>query len=350
MDLLRNFLSWWMRQLVAMLPNRLVQMGFIAGHAAILDVGGREAVLCIRQGSELQSVARSAAEPAAIEDMVRRASAESSLPPVVLRLGAAAILRKRLSLPAGVRWHIEKVLGFALDRESPFARDEVYWAYAVRRHDSAQGTVEVDLIIVPRVAVDPTVAAIRGVGVEVAGLEVVSDDGKPLFVPLHENKRHHRLLAYRSLMGSAAAAVVIAMIAIVVPFIRVHLAIGAANREIASLTVSAEEAASLRKSVDRFGDVAAFLDKERKANGPPLAVLADITRLLPDDTHLTALSLHAGQLTINGLAPSAAKVVALISQDPMFTEPVFGAPVVQDGDSGLESFTLSLALKSGDRS
>jgi general secretion pathway protein L len=322
-------------------------MGFGASHAGVLDLAGPEAVLHLRQRGKLVPVGRFPNhDPAALERLAALAASQSAeRPQLVLRLPGGAILRKRLSLPAGARWHIEKLLGFELDRETPFARDEVYWAYAIRHHDRARAMLDVELIIVTRSDVDALAAQLRARGVDVTGIEVPADGGKPLFVPLQEDKRHHRLVAYRSLMAPAAAAVALAAVALVVPFVRLHFARSAAESSIAKLTGSAGEAAALRKAIDRLSDTATYFGEERRHDGPALAVLAAVTRDLPDDTYLTVLSLHSGHVTIQGLAKSTAKVVALLSKDPMFTAQAFDSPVVQDGNSGLESFTLSFALK-----
>jgi general secretion pathway protein L len=347
MDLLRNFLDWWLRQLVAMVPAR-AQLGVGASHAAVLDVANDEGVLMLRQRGKLTPVAKgSIADPQALRRLVNGVPASGrAMPQLVLRLSTATILRKRLSLPAGARWHIEKLLAFEFDRETPFAAAEAYWSYAVRHHDRVRHLLDVELIVVTRGDVDPLVAAIRRAGGDVIGLEIPSPAGKPLFVPLRENSRHQGLLAYRPLIGPLGAAIALAAIAIVVPFARIHFARNSADRTIAALTASAEQAGSLRKAVDQLTDTAAYLDQERQHSGPALAVLAGVTKDLPDDTHLSVLSLHAGHVTIQGLAQSTAKIVALLSKDPMFTAQAFDSPVVQDSSSGLESFTLSFALKS----
>jgi general secretion pathway protein L len=264
---------------------------------------------------------------------------------LVVRLSAIAVLRKHLSLPAGARWHMEKVLAFEFDRETPFAADEAYWAYAVRHHDRARGLLDVELIIVTRSEIDPLIATIRRVGGEVMGIEIPSPAGKPLFIPLQKNMRRHRLLAHRSLVGWVSVAVALVAGVIIVPFARIHFEQMADDREIAALTASAEEAGALRKAVDQSTDAGIYLSQERRRSGPVLEVLAHITDDLPDDTHLTSFSLHLGHVTIEGVAQSTAKVVSLISKDPMFADQVFDAPVVQDSSSGLESFTLSFALK-----
>ena len=348
MDLLRDFLDWWLRQLVPLVPLRAIQRGFSTTHADVVEIDHDEATLSLRRHGQLTTVAKgSTTDPEALRGLVGQLRGNGAASPqLIVRLGVAAALRKTLSVPASARWHMENVLAFELDRETPFTADEVYWAYAVRNHDRARKRLDVELIILARSDIDSLVASIRRAGAEVVGIEIPSPSGKPLFVPLDDNKRHHRSLAHRSVLGRAAAVTALAALAVVIPFAQLHLARASADRKIATLTPSAEEAGSLRKAVDQFSGAAAYLTDERERTGPALAVLADITNDLPDDTHLTMLSLHAGRVTIQGIAQSAARVVAQISKDRRFTEQVFDSPVAQDGHSGLESFTLSFTLKS----
>jgi general secretion pathway protein L len=348
MDLLRNFLDWWLRQVAALLPLGAVQLGFNASHAAVLEIIGDEGTLLLRRRGQLTPVGRgNITDPQELRTLVGRLPRSGGAPPqTVLRLSGGAILRKHLSVPAGARWHMEKVLAFEFDRETPFAADEAYWAYAIRHHNRARNLLDVELVIITRSEIDPLVAAMRRAGAEVIGVEISSPPEEPLLVRLQEGKRHSGRLASRSFFVRAGVAIGLTAIAIIVPFARLHFARTAAERSIAAMTGTAEEAGSLRKAVDQFSDVAAYLTQERQRSGPALAVLASITNDLPDDTHLAVLSLHSGHVTIQGLALSTAQVVALISKDPMFTDQGFDSPVVQDSKSGLENFTLSFALKS----
>jgi general secretion pathway protein L len=348
MDLLRDFLDWWLRQLVALVPLRTIQFGFSTSHGDVVEIVHDEATLLLRQHGRLTTVATASfTDPQALRALISHLpGAGGAIPQVVVRLSAAAVLRKNLSVPTTARWHMEKVLAFELDHETPFTADEAYWAYAISGHDRTRKRLDVELVILTRSEIDPLVATIRRAGAEVIGIEISTSVGKPLFVPLQEGKRHHRLLGYRPLLGRAGAAIGLAAVAAVVPFAQLHFARKGADRTIAALTTNAEEAGSLRKAVDQLTGAATYLTEERQRTGPALAVLASITNDLPDDTHLMMLSLHSGHVTIQGLAQSAARVVAEISKDPKFTDQVFDSPVVQDSKSGLESFTLSFALKS----
>jgi general secretion pathway protein L len=106
------------------------------------------------------------------------------------------------------------------------------------------------------------------------------------------------------------------------------------------------EAATFRKDAGQIAAAIGFLAKERSKNGSALTALAAATNTLPDDSYLSALSLRAGRLTLNGRSPSAAQVIGVLAQSPDFREPAFEAPVTRDPDNDLEAFTISVALAS----
>jgi general secretion pathway protein L len=236
------------------------------------------------------------------------------------------------------------VLGFELDRETPFTRDEVHWDYAVRRTDPAHGKIDVDLFIVPRPFIDPVIEAARHAGLEPIGVEIETGADEPGLIRLGTQKRWQWLRSQRSLVALAGAAGILAVVAIAIPFIRQQWSLASANAAVNSLTAQAQEAASLRQSVDQLMTTQDFLNKERSRNGSALNALAATTRLVPDDSHLTALSLRASRLTVTGVSPSAAKLVDLLAQSKEFREPAFDSPVVQDDTGSLEAFTISATL------
>ena len=139
----------------------------------------------------------------------------------------------------------------------------------------------------------------------------------------------------RTSAALATAACVLLLLAVAIPFIRQHQALSAVNEAVASLTKQAEEAASLRKSIDRLSETAQFLDKERGRTGDALATLAALSNVLPDDTHLTALNVHAGKVTVTGEFRRPPSSSACLPQPRIFREPAFVSPVVQSGNDGL---------------
>lgn len=323
-------------------------VGAPADHAdaAILEIDGDAAGLLIRQRGMISRVARVSADEAGFHRIARILAERGGAPHgLVLRLPQAAVLQKRLSLPLAARRHLEGLLGFEMDRETPYARDEVHWRYALRRQDAAHGRIEVDLAVVPRSFVDPLVEAARRAGLDPAGVEVATAPNETVLIRLGAGQRWQRLRAQRPLVAMAAAACVLAVIAVATPFIRQQRAIAAADAEIQSLTPQATEAAALRQSIDHLASTFEYLKQERNRTGSALSALAAATRAVSDDSYLTGLTLHEGRLVMTGLSPSAAQLVGSLAQSADFREPAFDAPVVQNESDGLETFTISVSLK-----
>ncbi len=339
------FLHWWLRQLAELLPSSLAAAAADGNDAVILAGEAEEIAVLIRRRGIVELAARVAANPSGFAEIARIIGARDDLPKLVLlRIPTPGILHKELSVPMAAQRDLEGLLGFEMDRETPFARDEVYWSYAVRRRDPGQGKLDVDLVIVPRSLVGPLTEAAQSAGLTPAAIEVQLAARDHMFVPLGTPSRWHWLRSQRSLVALATAACALAFLAVATPFIRQQWALAQADSAITSLTKEAEEAASLRQSVDQFAHTTDFLNKERQKTGGVLEALAAATRSLPDDTHLTALTLRGGRLSLTGQSSSAASLISLLAQSPSFREPAFDLPVLGSDGGDLETFTISVAL------
>lgn len=335
----------WLQKLTATLDFIVTRASAADADAAIFEIDDSFVTLHVRQRGGIGQIACCDADEAGFQQLARKAS-EHGLPHLlVLRVPPAVALQKRLTVPAAARRHLEGLLGFEMDRETPYARDEVYWHYSVCSQDAAQGRLEIDLVVVPRSFVDPLVAMARRAGLDPAGIEVTNAAGKATLVRFSAEKKLQWLRSQRPLVAMAAAACLLAVVAVALPFIRQQQALAAANAAVEPLTAQAQEAATLRQSIDQVASTAEFLKNERDRNGSALAALANATHALPDDTYLTALSMHQGRLTMTGVSPSAAKLVGSLAQSPVFHEPAFDSPVVENGNGGLETFTISVTLK-----
>ncbi len=339
--------KWWLRQLRELLPGSLVKASAKGSDAAILDVDQDNLSLLIRRRGQSRPVRQVRVDRAGFQEVARVIASQREVPrALLLRIPAATALRKELSLPIAAEGNLETLLGFEMDRETPFAKDEVYWGYRVRRRDAVHGRIDVDLVIVPYPAVASLLDSARHAGLDPIGIEVETAADARMLVRLGPAATRRPWRPERSTAAIATAACVLLAIALAIPFIRQRQALSAVNEAVASLTIQAEEAASLRKSIDRISETARFLDKEHERTGDALTTLAVLSTVLPDDTHLTALNVHAGKATVTGESPAAAKLIGLFAAAPNFREPAFVSPVVQSENDGLESFTISVGLVS----
>ncbi len=341
------FLNWWLGQLASLLPAALTGGSAALSDAVVLERRHNTLNLQVRRRGQVQSLAQSPDGDAGVRMLGQSLRARSGLPRhFVIRLPSVQLLRKSLTLPVAARRNLAEILGFEIDRETPFQRDEVHWTYVVRGQDIRAGMLDVELILLPRSQVDPLVETLRAAALDPAGIEVDAGSGIGTLIPLGSRKRGQWLNAQRSLMPLATAASALAVLAVAAPFVIQQWRLAAVDSRISELDSSAQEAATFRKDAGQIAAAIDFLAKERSKNGSALTALAAATNTLPDDSYLSALSLRAGRLTLNGRSPSAAQLIGVLAQSPEFREPAFEAPVTRDPDNDLEAFTISVALAS----
>src|SRR5262245_27559300 len=134
--LMPRVLSWWFSQLTGMLAIALAREH---SDAVIIEIDHRTATLLSRSGGTTARRLKSSADEAGIQQFARFIASRGDLcRPLLLRLRPAQVLQKRLVLPIAARHNLKEVLSFAIDRETPFTRDEVYWSYLVRYEEAAR--------------------------------------------------------------------------------------------------------------------------------------------------------------------------------------------------------------------
>jgi general secretion pathway protein L len=342
------FLNWWFGQLAALLPAALTTASGTLSDAVILERDQHTLNLLVRRRGRVQRLAQSHWD-SGLHELEKSLRAQSGLPRhFVIRLPSVQLLRKSLALPVAARRNLAEILGFEIDRETPFQRDEVHWTYVVRGQDARAGMLDVELILLPRSHVDPLVETLRGSALEPAGIEVHAGSGVATLIPLGSRKRGQWLDPQRSLMPLATAAFVLVIVALIAPFAIQQWQLAALESRIAELEPLATKAATFRQNAGQAAATVDFLTKERGKNGSALTALAAATKSLPDNSYLSSLSMRAGRLTLNGRSPSAAQLIGMLAQSPEFRDPSFEAPVTRDPDNELEAFTISVALASKD--
>ena len=121
--------------------------------------------------------ARPAADEAGLRKLGAILKTRGGAGVLVVRLPRDWVLAKSLSLPLAALANLRQILGFELERESPFSASEVYWDYAVLRKDKARAQIDVALLVVPRKFVDPLLDAAKQAGLAPSALEVDAGGG-----------------------------------------------------------------------------------------------------------------------------------------------------------------------------
>jgi general secretion pathway protein L len=336
--IIATFFRWWLGELAALVPAALRTRLSGGGERLLLEVGGAAPRFFRLRGRK--------AVP--LDD--RKLASRKSKTTLTLALPRGEIVTRPTELPLAAEENLREVVGFEMDRLTPFSRDEVYYACRVTGRDAKAGYLKVDILLAPRGKVDALLAGLRGDGLRIVALDVATEfPGRPLGVnllPQATRPRSSRLT--RGLAGAlSVAAVVLLTVALQIPLQRkgdyaaaLDARVTAERTRVGALRRLEEEIAGLQVADSSLEDL-------KRRNAFTLALLDQVTRLLPDDAWLNQLSVNGERLDLGGFSPNSSKLVTTFEESPQFTETVFRAPVTQDPRLGLERFSLSTRLTPG---
>jgi general secretion pathway protein L len=339
--MVRDFLNWWVEQLVVLLPRPLRRSSAASSDAMVLNplapLGrGVEAVAAgMRRNGRETPLGRFALDPSALAKLPR--------PPggaCVLRLGSADVLAKTLTLPLAAQAELAQVLAFEMDRETPFKAEEIYWSHRIRSVERDSGQLSVRLLLVTKASLAPLLAALGAAGIVPRRAEIADGPDAGAYLPLDGNGGDLSRLSRRLVRPLAACCAVLALAAVVTPFLRQSSTLAALDRRVAAARAQAAEAGRLRKEITRLSAGANLIDAEREKAVQPLAVLAEATRVLPDDTYLSELELRGGKVTLSGRSSAAARLIGALAATGTFRNPAFSAPVTRLEAQHTEVFTI----------
>ena len=336
--MLNEFFTWWAEQMLQLVPARLTSQNDAAASALLIeqvDSAPMRVALTSRKNRRDRALGQfdlEAPDLRAIQAAIRNQSG-----PVILRLPASSLLDREVVLPLAAERDPARVLEYEMDRITPFAASEVFWAYTIQRRDRARGRLHLRLSLIIRETVRPLLTALEQVGIVPTTLEATPGEGGTRRIDLPQAGVRRGRLMRQATPIMAGLCAVLAVAAVALPFVLQSREANHVEARIAALRpqVDAVEAARRRIAASAAGvDVIAA---ERTRLGDTLAVLAAITDLLPDDTSLTDLTLRQGKLTLNGQGGSAAKLIGALSTDSVIRNPDFSAPVtrVENGHADL---------------
>jgi len=344
---LEGFLAWWLAELRGLVPTRFRRSERRQRQRLVLTLQGAEVALSEGAGAQEQWLGEAAldspAEIDALRTTLRRARHRKR--GVTLRLGSEQGLRKTLDLPLAARDDLGQLLRFEMDRLSPFRTDEVQFAHQVVATDPANRRITVELQMAPRMVVEHALEVAERFDVVPAAVEL-ADAGGGSAGALNLLPRESGASARASRLSRALVvlAVLLAGAAIAIPLRQQRAAADDLERQVAAARIAAEQSLTLREQLDELRAGVRFLI-DRKTQIPLAAeVLAELTRLIPDQAYVVQLTLRGSELQLHGFARTASELIGVLDQSALFRAPQFRSPVTQDPREEAERFHISVEL------
>lgn len=349
-----DFLRWWYAELLTLLPEQLREFSREKGRIVLmLGEGSAPAHLFVETLGKSAELLAEIPEPGGAEGrsllqgVLRRP--EISRPinrgefGLCLRLPSRSALCRTIDLPLAAEHNLSEIVGFELDRYTPFRADQAYYTQRVLERDGAGQRLSVEITVVPKPVVDGALAIAREIGwvpdrVDIAEPSPDVSYSNNLLEPTLSAARRS---GWRATYGLAISAAILAATAVAIPFIAAEHEAAAMTEEVAGLEKEAKAAATLQKEILALREGEDFFVNQKRRFRTASELLAQISHLLPDDTWLTDLHITGGDVELTGISASASRLVGILEQSGQFRDTSFRSPVTADQVTGKERFSIA---------
>ena len=347
------FWRWWSGELAQLVPERFAMHD--ADRTPLVAVDAAAAILVDpRPGTAEQRVELAGLDnerrKAAVRGLLERAGEVKMRARAVL--GPQEALVRRVTMPAATEENLRQVLSFEMDRLTPFRADEVYFDYRVLSRDAAAGQLVLQLAVARRELVDARVEALRAAGVSVQGvaLREPAAGGPPLDLLPSEQRGERGSPRERMVRrGLALAVAVLFAAALVLPLLQKRAAWLALNPQVEAARTKAESASALSNELDKQVADYNFLLGKKLGTYSALAVLEDVTRLLPDNTWVQQMDVRTvgktREVQIVGETASASKLIEVLEGSTLLQNAAFRGTVTRGSQPNTERFMIAAEIR-----
>jgi general secretion pathway protein L len=252
-------------------------------------------------------------------------------------------------MPAATEENLRQVLGFEMDRLTPFRAEDVYFDYRVMSRDAAAGTLQVLLAVARRDLVDARAAALRALGVSVQGVNVREEGaGNAATLDLLPSEQRGERDSSRERLvkiALATAMLLVLGVALLFPAWRKRETVKLLLPVTAKAQSEAQATDAVAREVERQLADYNFMVAKKQTAPAPLAYLEDLSRLMPDNTWLQQMELkNTGKIRevqITGETASSSKLIEILEQSKLLQNAATRGSITKGSTPNSERFMIA---------
>lgn len=272
----------------------------------------------------------------------KRAESAARIRFVAVELDEAQLLRRSLELPQLTEAELRQAIELDVRAASPFPEEDLAWGYEVVERN---GRLRVETVLTSRPLIEQRLAAVRPrLGLAVP--EVWAGGDRPIVIPGYgeaartARARRRRLMLFGQLF---LAALLLAALAIT-PTLQLRAQALEATRRTDELSRTVMPQAKMREELARLGEQVQLLSKAGEPRRDVVALLDQLTRLLPDDVVVNRLEISGSTVKIIGQADNAAQLLQTLGADPAFRDVRAPSGIARAPAGSKEGFTIEFRV------
>ena len=340
-----TFCSWWTAELLATLPEGTREAIASTNKRVVVTTVDSEWI--VTEGSEAnrKTIAHVPVDSAELSAVLPQRINE-----LVLCLPANKVLQRTMTLPLAAEENLREVLGFEMDRQTPFAADQVYYDFRISARHAATNLMTLELVVSPKKDVDEILESMTQLDVVPDTISTLNDDAEVLPINLIPGamRSARRFTSPRLNSVLAAVGIVLLIVTLALPPVLHQNELAQLEQEISLAQNLGQDGLELQREVERITRTSEFLTQKKLSSVMVLQILDEVSRILPDNTWLIRFDINGSEIQLQGQSTAASELIRLLESSPLLKDAQFRSSVVQVPRTNKERFHLSVQLESAE--
>lgn len=264
---------------------------------------------------------------------------------LVLMLPASMMLVQTLALPSAAVRDVHNVIGFELDKYTPYSRDQLHYVARVISKEGAIAHVLLVAVLLERL--QPTLDACKAQGLTLHAVDGRDAQGQRLGVDLlpaeQKPPRPGRARLPRALALACCALIVSCM---VLWLDARSTMVDTMQHTVDEQRVQVQQVQNLRRELINTQGAARYLAQQKNAQPTLSSVLVDLTGCLGADTWIEQLEIsNGGDVSLSGQSAKASALITRMKDCTTLRDAQFQGIIQPDAQTGNERFSLRAHMR-----
>lgn len=345
---LKAAFDWWLDELRQLVPGGISDSQEDNRSRIVLDVIDDSVSTSLINGDSDTALA-----PVSKEDFGQGVLREQILSfwsddaETVIQISNAATIRTTLTLPAATAENLRAVIGFEMDRHTPFTAESVYFHYDIL--DRTKESIHIELVVIPKADLAPILNALEHMDIPVDEVAVLDDENQAAPLQLDilapASRKDERLTHRHHSKRLGRVALILAAIAYMLPAAALSLLIMSLNNDVERMQADASDVIAIQRRLQDSLKPAEFFSQLRNDTPRAISVLDELTRLLPQNTWVSHFQIEKQVLKIEGESSDAAALIGVLEQSEFFANSKFTSPVTRNPSNNKDRFTIETSVQ-----
>ena len=346
---IRNFFSWWITGLAYLIPVSLRRAISPPTDYIIIECNDEKVTFMHCQDDSLGKLDERSflitgdetERTATLNWLKDRLSDNIKL---ILLVPSNKVLQKTISLPLATEANLRQVLGFEIDRRTPFSVDQVYFDYIFEKKDAEKNQLQVQFFVTPREYIDQILKMLNSWEVKPSAISIKDNIIKLNLLPAEQQSANYNHKTNRTTIILTVVACCLFMAALYIPLLKQKHVLNKLEKEVSESRAIAVKAQVLKKKKNNAIEKSLFLILKRNDYTPIIQIVDELTQLIPDDTWLTRFALTKGEIQLQGESDTASSMIHIVESSEYFTDAHFRSPVTRNEATKKDRFNVSAKL------